>query len=126
MCKTIVCGANILLAELTAIHQGLKLVMDLNVNEIMCYSDSLLAVNLIANDTPRYHIYAALIQNIKDLLNDRNISLHHTLREGNQCADFFAKFGANSDAALVVHQSPPADLLPLLRADALGIYFVRN
>lgn len=92
----------------------------------MCYSDSLLAVNLIANDTPRYHIYAALIQNIKDLLNDRNISLHHTLREGNQCADFFAKFGANSDAALVVHQSPPADLLPLLRADALGIYFVRN
>ena len=115
-----------MLAELTAIYQGLKLVMGLNTNEIMCYSDSLLAVNLIANDTPRYHIYAVLIQNIKDLLNDRNISLHHTLREGNQCADFFAKVGANSDAELVIHHSPPADLLPLLRADALGTYFVRS
>ena len=119
-------STDILLAELTAIHQGLKLVMVLNANDIMCYSDSLLAVNFIANETPRYHIYAVLIQNIKDLLNDRNISLHHTLREGNQCADFFAKFGTNSDADLVIHQSSPADLLPLLRADALGTYFVRS
>jgi len=44
---------------------------------------------------------------IKDLLANRNISLHHTLKKGNQCADFFAKFGASSDADLVIHQSPP-------------------
>jgi hypothetical protein len=100
--------------------------IDLNMNDLMCYSDSLLAVNLIMNDTPRFHIYVVLIQNIKDLLVDRNISLHHTLREGNQCADYFARLGTNSDAHLVVHQSPPADLLPLLRADVIGTFFVRS
>lgn len=119
-------STNILLAELTAIHQGLNMAIDLNMNDLMCYSGSLIAINLIMNDTLRFHIYAVLIQNIKDLLIDRNISLHHTLREGNQCADYFAKLGANSDAHLVVHQSPPADLLPLLRADAICTFFVRN
>jgi len=55
-----------------------------------------------------------------------NISLHHTLREGNQCADFLAKLGANSDALFEVHHAPPTDLLPLLRADAIGTFFVRS
>jgi len=119
-------STDILLAELTAIHQGLNLAIDLNVSDLMCYSDSLLVVHLIRNDTSRFHIYAVLIQNIKDLLVNRNISLHHTLREGNQCADFFAKLGATSDSHLVVHQSPPADLLSLLRADAMGTYFLRS
>ncbi|XP_024628936.1 uncharacterized protein [Medicago truncatula] len=119
-------STDILQAELTAIHQSLHMVIDSNMNDVMCYSDSLLAVNLIMNDTPRYHTYAVLIQNIKDLLSVRNITLHHTLREGNQCADFFAKLGANSDVHLVVHQSPPADLLPLLRADAIGTVFIRS
>jgi ribonuclease HI len=119
-------STDILLAELTAIQQGLNMAIDLNMNDLMCYSDSLLVVNLIMNDTPRFHIYVVLIQNIKDLLVDRNISLHHTLREGNQCADYFAKLGTNSDAHLVIHQSPPADLLPLLRADVIGTFFVRS
>jgi hypothetical protein len=56
-------STDILLAELTAIYQGLKLVIELNIDmiELMCYSDSLLAINLIKNDTPRYHIYAVLL-----------------------------------------------------------------
>lgn len=119
-------STDILLAELTAIQHGLHMAIELNMNDLSCYSDSLLAVNLIMNDTPRFHIYAVLIQNIKDLLVARNISLHHTLREGNQCANYFAKLGDNSDAHFVVHQSPPADLLPLLRADAIGTFFVRS
>jgi ribonuclease HI len=119
-------STDILLAELTAIQQGLNMVIGLNMNDIMCYLDSLFAVNLINNNTPSFHIYASQIQNIKELLLGQNISLHHTLREGNQCADFFAKLGANSDALHVVHQSPLADLLPLIRADAIGTLFVRS
>ena len=53
-------STNILQAELTAIHQGLNMTIDLNLNDVMCYSDSLLAVNLIMNDIPRYHTYAVL------------------------------------------------------------------
>jgi hypothetical protein len=54
-----------------------------------------------------------------------NFSLLHTLREGNQCADILAKKGATSDAALVIHSSPPDDLLAQLTADALGTFFPR-
>lgn len=54
-----------------------------------------------------------------------NVSLRHTLREGNHCADFFAKLGEGADARLLLHSSPPDDLRPLLRNDATGTLFLR-
>jgi hypothetical protein len=42
----------------------------------------------------RYHIHAVLIQDTDEPLSQFNVSLYHTLREGNQCADFFAKLEA--------------------------------
>lgn len=64
-------------------------------------------------------------QDIKDLLGNRNLTLHHTLREGNQCADFMVKMRVSSTNAFIMHSSPPADLLPLLKIDALGTFFSR-
>ena len=90
---------------------------------MVCYSDSLLAVNLTNGDTPRYHVYAVFIQNIKDLLESRNYSLHHSLREGNQCADFMAKLGASTDVELTVHPLPPEGFLRLLRTDQMRNFF---
>jgi hypothetical protein len=52
---------DILFAELKAIYQGLNLALSLGVEELACYSDSLLAVNLINGDTSQYHIYAVFI-----------------------------------------------------------------
>ncbi|KEH40988.1 hypothetical protein MTR_1g040395 [Medicago truncatula] len=66
-----------------------------------------------------------LIQNIKDILGARNSSLRHSLREGNQCADFMAKIGASADDVFTVHSSPPDLLLPLLRADEIGFLYLR-
>jgi len=93
---------------------------------LVCYSDSILAVNLINGDTSHFHVSAVLIQDIKDLLNSRDYTLRHTLREGNQSADFMAKLGASADDVLTVHSSPPEGLLPLLRTDELGTLFIRN
>jgi len=42
-----------------------------------------------------YHVYFVLIQDVKDLIGQSNVTVCHTLREGNHCADFFAKLGAN-------------------------------
>ncbi|XP_039686543.1 uncharacterized protein [Medicago truncatula] len=117
---------DILFAELTALYQGLRLAVNLNCEELACYSDSLLAVNLIKDDLNYFHVYAVLIQNIKDIMVSRNFNLHHSLREGNQCADFMAKLGASSDVELTLHSSPPEDLLPLLRTDELGVLFMRR
>ncbi|XP_024632475.1 uncharacterized protein [Medicago truncatula] len=114
---------DILLAELTAIFHGLHLAVNMGLDDIVFYSDSLLSINLITIDTPKFHIYAVLLQDIKDLL--RNRTLHHTLREGNLCADFLAKMEVSSEDVFIVHPLPPADLLPLIRSDASGTCYLR-
>jgi ribonuclease HI len=116
---------DILFAELTAIYRGLRMAIDMGLSDLICYSDSLLSINLINVSTPSYHTYAVLIQDIKDLLHDSNFTLHHTLREGNHSADFMAKLGASSADDFILHSSPPADLLPLLKIDASGTLFPR-
>jgi hypothetical protein len=67
-----------------------------------------------------------LIQDKKELLSQTNVSLHHTLREGNQCADFFAKLGALSDADFLTHASPLECIRNLLKNDTTGTFFFRK
>ncbi|KAK2445291.1 hypothetical protein QL285_016239 [Trifolium repens] len=117
---------DILLVELYAIYKGLLLAKNMSIDELVCYFDSLHCINLIKGPQVKYHIYAVLIQDIKELLSQTNASLHHTLREGNQCADFFAKLRASSDADFLTHASPPEGVHDLLRNDALGPFFIRD
>ena len=79
--------------------------IDMGIRDLACYSDSLLSINLIKGGTLHYHIYVVLIQNINDMLPSNNFSVHHTLRKGNQSADFLAKMGSTSDVGFVIHSS---------------------
>jgi hypothetical protein len=81
-------SSDILLAELYVIYKGLLLAKDMSIDELVFSSDFLHSVNLIKGVQVRYHTHAVLIQDIKELLSQSNVSLYHTLREGNQCADF--------------------------------------
>ncbi|GAU28080.1 hypothetical protein TSUD_223210 [Trifolium subterraneum] len=117
-------SSDILLAELYAIYKGLLLAKEMSIDEFVCYSDSLLCANLINGPHAKYHIHVVLIKDIKELLSQINISLYHTLRECNQCADFFAKLGVSSDADYLTHVSSPEDIHDLLRNDAMRIFFV--
>ncbi|XP_045803019.1 uncharacterized protein LOC123896706 [Trifolium pratense] len=119
-------SSDILLAELYAIYKGLLLAKDMNIDELVCYSDSLHSVNLIRGPHAKFHTHAVLIQDIKELLSQTNASLYHTLREGNQCADFFAKLGASSDADYLIHASTPDGVRDLLRNDAMRTFFLRE
>jgi len=74
---------DILLAELTAIYHGLRMAINMGINDLACYSDFLLSINLIKGDTLHYHIYDVLIQDIKDMLDSNNFLVHHTLTEVN-------------------------------------------
>jgi hypothetical protein len=70
---------DILLAELYAIYNGLLLDKDMNIDEMVCYSDYLHCVNFIKGPKVRYHILAVLIQDIKELrLPNQCFSLSHT------------------------------------------------
>ncbi|PNX97264.1 S-like ribonuclease [Trifolium pratense] len=89
------------------------------------YSDSLHCVNLIKGPPVKYHIHVVLIQDIKELLSQTNVSLHHRLREENQCAGFFAKLGASSDADFLTDASPPEGVRDHLRNDAMRTLLLR-
>jgi len=119
-------STNILQAELTTIFHGLSMVKEMGIAELVCYSDSLLCINLIVGNSLRSHVHAVHIQDIKVLLSQANYAIFHTLREDNQCADLLAKQGALSDVGLSLHHSPPDDLLPLLKNDATGTWFLRS
>ena len=116
----------ILLAELSAIYHGLIMAKDLGYAEIACYSDPLVCINLINGPTKRYHIYVVLIQDIKQLLHHTNVTVSHTLREGNQCEDFMAKLEASSDIDPLLHESPPIGLVNLLISAAASTLFLRE
>jgi hypothetical protein len=55
-----------------------------------------------------------------------NVSLHHTLREGNQCTDFFVKLGTSTDADFLTYASPPKGVCNLLKNDATKTFFFVN
>ncbi|XP_039688689.1 uncharacterized protein [Medicago truncatula] len=91
-------SSDILFVELFAIFNGLRMVRTLRITGFVCYSDSLHFVSLINGPPMKCHVYATLIQDIKDLIIHSNTSILHTLREGNNCADFLAKMGVASDS----------------------------
>jgi len=99
------------------------LAKNLEILELVCYFDFLFCVNLLKDPTSRFHVYAVLIQDMKDLMEQSNIIVCHTLREGNQCANSLAKRGASSDHDLVHHTSPTDGHLYSLKMDATGTFF---
>jgi ribonuclease HI len=116
---------DILFAELNAIHCGILLAIDAGMEYMVCYSDSMLSIQLLTGRASICHAYDVLIQEIKDLLSTRNFSIHHCLREGNQCADFLAKLGATSNEEFSTYDTAPTGLIPLIKNDAMGVLFPR-
>jgi ribonuclease HI len=118
---------SVLYVEVMAILHGLELCWSNGYRKITCYSDSLQVVSLIKNGVSPHHRFANEIHQVRQLLNkDWSVSVHHTLREGNACADLLAKMGASANLSLVVLDDPPPQLTNALRADAWGVAFVRE
>jgi len=70
-------------------------------------------------------LYTVLIQDIKEVLEQGNVTINHLLREGNQCIGFLAKLDASSNFEFLCHESTPTDLLNFLRNDAFGTFYLR-
>jgi len=54
--------------ELTAILKGLRLAIDMGLDELVCVSYSQLSVKLITGDVSKFLSYVVLIQDIKDVI----------------------------------------------------------
>ena len=82
-----------LFVELLALLNGLRLAWDLNIRNIVCCPDSMDVVQMISKGIPSTHYYSNLVYSTEDWFNrEWNISLDHTLREGNSCADFLPRW----------------------------------
>jgi ribonuclease HI len=113
---------NILYAEIMAILHGLELCWNKGFRNVACFSDSLQAITLIEQGVLPYHSFANELQIITQLRNRTwNVTIEHTLREGNRCVDHLAKVGARSNSPLVILTEPPSDLVNLIWADARGM-----
>ncbi|XP_045786980.1 uncharacterized protein LOC123882215 [Trifolium pratense] len=117
------CGrASNLLAELYAILKGLQLAWGLGYRTINLESDSKSAIDLILEDDNNFYPHAIVLGQIR-ILRTRNwsLSFSHTLREGNECAGWLAKYGAQSDVNIKLWTSPPPQIAHVLLADATGV-----
>ncbi|GAU48971.1 hypothetical protein TSUD_188180 [Trifolium subterraneum] len=109
-----------------AIYHGLRIARDLGFSSILCYSDSQTVLDLILKGHSIYHCYAAVITNIQDMLKfNWNVTLCHSLREGNFSADFLAKLGSANDTKIKIWESPPKALKSILLSDALRVLHPR-
>lgn len=72
------------------------------------------------------HQLATLIRSIQELLRRSwDVSLTHTLREGNASADFPARLSASQLRSIVILEAPPPGLGILLDGDAQRVPHLR-
>jgi len=116
-----------LAAELYAIFHGLRIAYDAGHMNIILESDSRMTFDLIMSDVQAHHPHAPLISQIVQLQHrDWIVNFHHTLRQGNECADWLAKHGTSSSDALKSWIVCPPQLHHSLLDDALGVARLRS
>ena len=121
------CGiTSCLVSELYAIFHGLRIAYDAAHRNIILESDSRMTLDLIMSDVQSHHHHAPMISQIVQLQH-RNwvVNFHHTLRQGNECADWLAKHDPSSSVALKSWIFCPLQLHHSLLNDALGVARLR-
>nr|KYP57109.1 Putative ribonuclease H protein At1g65750 family [Cajanus cajan] len=114
-------------AELVAMWRGLTLCWERGYSHVCCQSDCLYVVQLLQQESSHYHRYAVLLDKIKELISRHwTCQVIHILREGNFCADFFARKGAVSSEGLVILEEAPVEMEELLRKDITGTCVLRR
>lgn len=107
-------------AELLAIYYGHTLAWNKGYKDVICESDSKIAISLVTQGCHKAHPYAPLINQIRKFQTSSwRLQFKHTLREGNFYADWLAKYGANSDVAFATWNDCLHQLDSLLLADAI-------
>ncbi|KAF7841164.1 reverse transcriptase [Senna tora] len=114
--------------KLWAITMGLKVATILNCNLLWIETDSLLAFNLLMdNSISNQHEYWNLINFCRSASqNFSQVNLSHTFREGNQCADQLAMLALLNREAYNVYQDIPSFLKLIFLADLHGVTFDRE
>ncbi|KAF7834613.1 putative ribonuclease H-like domain-containing protein [Senna tora] len=111
-----------------AMATGLELAINLNCRKLIVEADSLVAVNLVAeNKCVNTHHLATLIKFCRSKLkNFVEVHVSHIHREGNACADLLAKQANENYMQMTYLPNLPSSLSSQFLADQVGISFTRN
>ncbi|XP_073133915.1 uncharacterized protein [Henckelia pumila] len=97
--KTVPIPESVVLGELMAIREGLKLIRDKDFHQVIIFSDSLLAVQAVTAPQSDLCYTGSCAQDIKTLISQLEIvSLFHVRRSANVVAHSLAKFSISSPA----------------------------
>ncbi|OMO90064.1 reverse transcriptase [Corchorus capsularis] len=114
------------LEELWDILQGLSLAWSRGFNDIVVESDSATSVDMIKKGVNKNHPHFCIIAAIQDYLSKEwTCQLHYIPRENNFVADWMAKNSSGRHEGIMIYNTPPAGVLNLLIADAVGVAFPR-
>ena len=81
-------------AELLGLLHGLQVAWDFGAQRVLCCSDSLDVVTPVTKGVPPSHRYATIVEaTVSWFDEDWTVSVEHSLREGNACANMLAKCG---------------------------------
>ncbi|KAL5171611.1 putative ribonuclease H protein [Glycine soja] len=98
-------------AELLAIYHGLKIARDIGIGRLICESDLKVALDLITGEINMFHQYFPTIMLIHSLKHmDWEVTFVHVYREGNKCADWFAKTGNSSQQGMIILDHRPSPI----------------
>lgn len=118
---------NVIQAELRAVSMGIKLAWLKGFRKVVIETDSAVAVCFIKAGCSSRHLLFNLISETQDLLcRDDIFSINHVLREANQVADCFAKFGLSLDKCSRFFSCMPHFVSLAVRADCVGTAFPRG
>lgn len=77
---------------------------------------------MISEGVPFTHPYALIVDHVRLFMQRLwRLSFNHSLREGNFCADWLAKFSLSMDRGSRIWHLCPSDLSNTLLADAMGV-----
>ncbi|KAH0719717.1 hypothetical protein KY290_004632 [Solanum tuberosum] len=116
-----------LTAELWAIHGGLTVAKNFNLTNVIIETDSKVALMLmIKREAVNNHPDCNVIEECRRLMLELGVSIMHTLRQGNNCADHLAKLGRmQQDEDLVILHRPPHSMHQLILADMAHVAYPR-
>lgn len=119
--------SSIIIAEATALHQGLRLALFLGLQNIIIEGDNLLVIKAIKNAWSTPWKIANIIANCKILLTHfANYEIRHVFREANRTANWIANVGHLVDSSFDVTPCNNSALNTILVTDTLGIPLERR
>ena len=114
-------------AKFWALRDGLKLALNEGIQRLIVELNAKVMVDLINSNAATNKLYAPLLYDYRYLLTRFiQVQVAHVYREGNRCADAFARWGSNMLEAFFVFDRPPnSNLLYLVSMDNVGMFVNR-